>query len=61
VGESFPTVKVPRQCLLFLPVKIRCRQGKASGTEEGNALEENLSRTFAPLVRDFDVPVGRTT
>jgi hypothetical protein len=34
-------------------------QGKAFGTEEGNGLEDNLSRAFAALVRNFDISVGR--
>jgi hypothetical protein len=41
-GEVFPDFKVLRQCPFFLLIKLRLREGKALGSEEGKGLGSGL-------------------
>jgi hypothetical protein len=43
----------------LLSGKDSLERGKAFKTENGNAFQEKMSRIFAALVRNFDIPVGR--
>jgi hypothetical protein len=40
--KKFPVVNIPKQCQLFSPIDIGCREGKALGAEEGIALGSGL-------------------